>query len=83
MIVLPVWAAVLVLGLLPVVGLACYWYGWRLRGAVEDRHRAERITRRSSSRPMTPEEQGHFEAAFGHMGSAFDEIDKLFGRRGR
>jgi hypothetical protein len=81
MIILPAWAAVLVLGLLPVVGLACYWYGWRLRGSVEDRHRAERVASRASTRPMTPEEAQHFDAAFDHMGRAFDEIGKVFGRR--
>lgn len=37
MIEVPVWAAVLVLGLLPVVGLGCYWYGWKLRSSLDER----------------------------------------------
>lgn len=30
-----------------------------------------------TSRPMTPEERRRFDAAFEHMGRAFDEINKI------
>jgi hypothetical protein len=73
---LPIWAAVLLVGLLPIVGLGCYWYGWKLR----DQHgtRTVRVERKSS--PMTPEQRRHFDTAFDHMGRAFEEMDKVFDR---
>lgn len=73
MIMLPVWAAFLVLGLLPLLGLGCYVYGWWLRGKTDWSIRHE-----ASVRAMTAEERRHFDRAFEHMDKAFDEMGKIF-----
>lgn len=36
---------------------------------------------RFSSRPMTADEEAHFDAAFVHMDKGFDELRQLFGGR--
>lgn len=77
MIELPVWMVVVLLGLLPIVGLACYAYGWRWRGT------SERRIYRHTSRPMTDAELEQFDKVFDQMNRTMDESSKFFDMLGR
>lgn len=81
MIQLPIWAAVLLVGLLPVVGLAGYAYGWKWCEASLKKIYGVKFERHYSG-PMTPEQKLHFDEAFKHMGRAFGEMDEVF-KKGR
>lgn len=77
MIELPIWAFVLLVGLLPIVGLTCYWYGWRLRGGFESSTiHHERYT--FNDRPMSTEERAAADEAFRHMDNAFATMNRIF-----
>lgn len=78
MIAVPAWAAVLVIGLLPVVGLVCYLYGWKLHNWTNRRIYGTRTTRE-----MTPEEQAAFDRVMGSMNETFAEMDNFFAELGK
>lgn len=80
MIVIPVWAAVLVVGSLFPVGLWCYWFGWNWRGRFE----ASRFPPSfRSSRPLTAAEEAKMRESFEHMERGFQAMDEAFGDFGR
>lgn len=73
MIEVPAAAAAMIFGLLPLVGLGAYAWGWWLRGRI-DRIR----TTTHTSRPMTAEEKAIFDEAFKHMNRGFETMRKIF-----
>lgn len=73
MIILPVWAAVLVVFLFIPVGLAAYSFGWWLRG----RYAPVRYIERKID-TMTPLQAAAFKRAFDRIDDVFAEMRSIF-----